>query len=388
MTTRPIYMDNQSTTKPDPRVVETMLPFLTEEYGNAASITHIYGLDAQAAVEAARQNVADLLGCEPKAIVFTSGATESNNIALKGVLRGAEPGSHLIINAAEHKAVIDPARKLEREGFEVTILPVDKWGMVDPTTVKDHLKPTTTLVSVMLANNEVGSINPVEDIGSICRDAGVLFHTDATQSVGKLPIDLSSAAIDLLSLSAHKMHGPKGIGALYIRRGGRRIRIEPIVDGGGHERRIRSGTLAVHQIVGLGEACRICKGEMSDESGTVQLLRHRLRAGFETAISNVTFNGHPESRIPGSLHVSFDGVNSEALMTKLKNVLAVSSGSACTTADPEPSHVLLAMGIDEDTIDSCIRFGLGRFNTLEEVDYVIDAVAETVEQLRKLSPFG
>jgi cysteine desulfurase len=388
MKTRPIYMDNQSTTKTDPRVVEAMLPFLTEEYGNAASVTHLYGLNAQAAVESARQNVADLLGCEPKTIVFTSGATESNNITLKGVLRGAEPGSHLIINAAEHKAVIDPARKLEREGFEVTILPVDKWGMVDPTSVKDHLKPTTALVSVMLANNEVGTINPIENIGSICRDAGVLFHTDATQSVGKLPIDLSSAAIDLLSLSAHKMHGPKGIGALYVCRKGRRILIEPLVDGGGHERRLRSGTLPVHQIVGLGEACRICRTEMGDDCGMVQSLRNRLRDGLKEKISNVGFNGHPESRLPGSLHVSFEGVNSEALMTKLKDVLAVSSGSACTTADPEPSHVLLAMGIDEDTIDSSIRFGLGRFNTHEEVDLVIEAVAETVERLRKLSPFG
>jgi cysteine desulfurase len=381
-------MDNQSTTKPDPRVVDAMLPFLREDYGNAASVTHIYGLDAQSAVESARTNVADLLRCEAKNIIFTSGATESNNIALKGVLRGAKPGSHLIINAAEHKAVIDPARKLEREGFEITILPVNKWGMVDPSAVKDHLKATTVLVSVMLANNEVGTINPIEDIGTVCRDAGVVFHTDATQAVGKLPIDLKSAPIDLLSLSAHKTHGPKGIGALYIRKRGRRIRIEPIVDGGGHERRLRSGTLAVHQIVGLGEACRICREEMVNESCTVQSLRNRLRDGLLNEVVNVTFNGHPESRLPGSFHASFEGVNSEALMIMLKDVVAVSSGSACTTAAPEPSHVLLAMGIDEDTIDSSIRFGLGRFNTQEEVDQVIEAVSEAVVRLRKLSQLG
>lgn len=385
MSTRPIYMDNQSTTRPDPRVVDAMLPFLTEEYGNAASVTHIYGLDAHAAVQEARQRVSDLLQCDPRDIVFTSGATESNNIALKGVLRGASPGSHLIINAAEHKAVIDPARKLEREGFEVTVLPVDTWGMVDPSGVKDHLKPTTALVSVMHANNEVGTVNPINDIGAICRDADVVFHTDATQTVGKLPINLNSAPIDLLSLSAHKFHGPKGIGALYVGRSGRRHRIEPIVDGGGHERRLRSGTLAVHQIVGLGEACRICREEMVNERLTVQSLRNRLRDGLLREVSNVTCNGHPESRLPGSFHASFEGVNSEALMTRLKDVLAVSPGSACTTADPEPSHVLLAMGIDEDAINSSIRFGLSRFTTQDDVDQVVGALAKAVEQLCKLS---
>ena len=386
MVARPIYMDNNSTTRVDPRVVEAMLPYFTDEYGNAASITHSYGARAESAVETAREQVGQLIGCDAKSIIFTSGATESNNLALLGVMRAAAAGSHLIINAAEHKAVIDPAKRLEREGFEVTVLPVDQYGMVAPQSIAASLRPNTVLISVMFANNEVGSVNPIMEIGAICREAEVLCHVDATQAVGKIPIDLGSLPVDLLSLSAHKMYGPKGVGALFVRRGRQRIKIEPVVYGGGHERGIRSGTLAVQQIVGLGEACRLCQQAMKEEGMQSWSLRNRLQEGILKLIPDVISNGHPRERLPGNLHLSFRGVNSEALMTKLKDVVAVSSGSACTTAEPEPSHVLLAMGIHEDLIDSSIRFGLGRFNTQDEIESVIDAVAHAVTQLRQLVP--
>lgn len=385
MEPRPIYMDNNSTTRVDPRVVEAMLAYFTEEYGNAASVNHSYGWRANDAVEMSRQHVGQLIGCDSKCVIFTSGATESNNIAIKGVMRAATAGSHVILNAAEHKAVIDPAKRLQREGFQVTVLPVDRFGMVDPHDVAKSLQANTALVSVMLANNEVGTLNPVKEIASVCRDAGVLLHTDATQAVGKIVVDVDDLQIDILSLSAHKMYGPKGIGALYVRRDGPRIRIEPLVDGGGHERHLRSGTVPVQQIVGLGEACRLCGQSMAEESARISELRDSLRDGLRNAIPNCSFNGHPNKRLPGNLHVSFHGVNSEALMTKLKDVLAVSSGSACTTADPEPSHVLLAMRIDEELIDSSIRFGLGRFNTADEVGSAVDAIAAAVAQLRRLS---
>mgnify|MGYP003648380418 CR=1 FL=1 len=388
MSQRPIYMDNNSTTRVDPRVVEAILPFLSEEYGNASSVTHHFGQRAGSAVESAREQVARLLTCNSKEIVFTSGATESNNLALFGVTKHAAAGSHVIVNAAEHKAILDPAKQLERDGFQLTVLPVSNHGTVEPASVAAAIQHNTVLVSAMFANNEVGSINPIEEIGSICRDANVLFHTDATQAVGKVPINLEELPVDLLSLSAHKMYGPKGIGALFVRRKSPRLRLQPIIYGGGHEMRLRSGTLAVHQIVGLGKACQQCGDMMDEEFAQTFELTSQLRNKLESCVPNVIFNGHPVNRIPGNLHATFEGVNSDALMNKLKDIVAVSSGSACTTADPEPSHVLLAMGIDEELIDSSIRFGLGRFNTAKEVDAVIDAVARFVPQLRQMAPLG
>ena len=381
----PIYMDNHSTTCVDPRVLESMLPYFCKQYGNAASVNHVFGWRAGEAVESARAQVASLLNADPKAGICTSGATESNNIALKGVLRSAPPGSHLIVNAAEHKAILDPAKVLQKEGYAVTVLPVDRFGMVDAQRIADSIEPKTVLVSVMFANNEVGSINPIAEIAELCRQRGVLFHTDATQAVGKVPINLESMPIDLLSLSAHKFYGPKGIGALYVRRGEPRVRIEPLVDGGGHERRLRSGTLPVPLIVGLGAACGLSQSSMEVESTRIRGLRDRLWSGLQTRISDIQLNGHPELRLPGNANVSFPGVNSEALMMQLKDVVALSSGSACTTADPEPSHVLTAMGVSEDLIESTIRFGLGRFNNADEIEIVLEQLAGSVKKLRGLS---
>lgn len=381
----PIYLDNNSTTRVDPRVVNEMLPFFSEHFGNASSVTHAYGNKAAVAVENARDQIAKLLNTPAKEVHFTSGATESNNLALQGVMRAATPAGHLIINAAEHKAVIDPAEQLRREGFEVSILGVDKSGRVEPDAVANAIRPNTVLVSVMLANNEVGTVNPIREIGEICSRNDVLLHTDATQAVGRLPIDLASLPVDLLSLSAHKMYGPKGIGALIVRKRKKRIKIVPLVDGGGHERKLRSGTLPVQQIVGLGVACEICRSEMPNESSATAKLRDTLRTALESQVDEVTFNGSQADGLPGTLHATFHGVNSDALMAKLKDVVALSSGSACTTADPEPSHVLVAMGIDENDIDCSIRFGLGRFNTLDEVNLVSTAIASAVKQLKQLS---
>jgi cysteine desulfurase len=377
-------MDNHSTTRVDPRVLQVMLPFFDEKFGNAASVNHVYGWEAGEAVETARTQVGGLLNADPKAIAFTSGATESNNLALRGVLRSAAPGSHLIVTAAEHKAVLDTARALERDGFEVTVLPVDSFGSVSPQLVADAIRVGTVLVSVIYANNEVGTINPVPEIAKICRERGVFFHTDATQAVGRIPVDVRDAPIDLLSLSAHKLYGPKGVGALYVRRGEPRLRLEPLIYGGGHERRLRSGTLPVPLIVGFGTACELCRASLAGESSRLQTLRDRLWSGLSGKLNDVSLNGHPKSRLPGNANVSFRGVNSEALMVRLKDVVAVSSGSACTTADPEPSHVLLAMGIPSELIESTIRFGLGRFNTSDEVTTVVDAVSEAVARLREI----
>lgn len=385
MTSRPIYMDNNSTTRVDPRVLETMLPYFSEEYGNAASITHVFGSKAGEAVETARSHIASLLHVDSKSIIFTSGATESNNTALKGVMWASAQGSHLIVNAAEHKAILDPGRALQREGYEVTVLPVDHYGMVDPQQVADAIRPNTVLVSVMLANNEVGTINPISEIGEICRGRNVLFHTDASQAIGKSPVDLSKLPVDLASVSAHKMYGPKGIGALYVRRGSPRIRMDALLDGGGHERRLRSGTLPVPLIVGFGKASELCYKEFAEEERRLGELRNRLWHVLAERVEGVIFNGHPVKRLAGNANISFPGVNSEAIMLHLKNTVAVSSGSACTTADPEPSHVLRAMGINDDLIKSTIRFGLGRFNTSEEVDTVAEAVADAVLQLRRLN---
>lgn len=385
MKPRPIYMDNNSTTRVDPRVLDAMLPYFCEEYGNAASITHLFGSKAGEAVESARAQIAKLLHVDSKGIVFTSGATESNNTALKGIMWASKPGSHLIVNAAEHKAVLDPAKALEREGYEVTVLPVDQYGMVDPQQVADAIRSNTVLVSVMYANNEVGSINPVSEIGEICHGRNVLFHTDATQAIGKVPADLSKRAVDLFSFSAHKMYGPKGIGALFVRRGSPRIKIEALLEGGGHERRIRSGTLPVPLIVGFGTACGICAVECDTEIQRVGELRDRLWQELASRIDGIGLNGHPEKRLAGNANITFPDVNSDALMMHLREVVSVSSGSACTSADPEPSHVLAAMGISGSRIKSTIRFGLGRFNSAAEVDAVVRAVVETVLELRKLT---
>lgn len=384
MAARPIYLDNNSTTRTDPAVVEKMLPFFTEEFGNASSVTHEFGNAAGAAVERARRSVADLLDCDLRSLVFTSGATEANNLALFGVMRASSRGKHLVINSAEHKAILDPAESLRSDGYEVTILPVDQFGRVDPSNVESAIRDDTALVSVMHGNNEVGSLNPIKKIGEVCRRAGVLFHTDATQTIGKVELNLSALPVDLLSLSAHKLYGPKGVGALYVRRGLPRVRLQPLLVGGGHERRMRSGTLPVQQIVGLGEACQLCRERMTEEVQRITELREQLRAGLAACIADIRFNGHETDRLPGNLHVSLPGVNSDALMMNLRDELAISSGSACTTLAPEPSHVLVAMGIEPNLIASSLRFGIGRFNTAGEIARVVDLVSATVTKLRGL----
>ena len=378
----PIYMDNHATTRTDPRVVDAMLPYFSEHFGNAASV-HGFGQRALEGVDQARSQIATLLNAEPKEVIFTSGATESNNLAIKGAAAMyRRQGNHIITTQVEHRAVLDPCRRLERDGFRVTYLPVDAFGQVSPPQVADAITPDTMLVSVMLANNEVGTLQPVAEIGAICRQRQVLLHTDATQVVGKIPVDVEALQVDLLSLSAHKMYGPKGIGALYVRR---RVRLEPIFDGGGHERGMRSGTLAVPSIVGFGKACELCGREMTEESRRMIRLRDRLQEGLLERLGDCTPNGHPDQRLPGNLNLSFAHVQGEALLMALKNV-AVSSGSACTSASVEPSYVLRAMGVADDLAHSSIRFGLGRFNTLEEVDYVSAEVTRVVHRLRALNP--
>ena len=382
----PIYMDNHATTPVDPRVVDVMLPYLTEHFGNAASRNHPFGWTAEEAVEVAREQIAALIGATAKEIVFTSGATESDNAALKGVVEFyGHQGKHIITAPTEHKAVIDTARHLERQGCEVTWLPVGEDGVVDPQSVADAIRDDTILVSVMHANNEIGVVNDVAAIGAICKERGVLFHTDAAQSAGKVEIDVQAMGIDLLSLSAHKMYGPKGIGALYVRRKKPRVRVAPLVHGGGHERGMRSGTLPVHQIVGFGEAARIAKAELAEEASRLKGLRQRLMEKICAQVPEVLLNGSMERRLPGNLNISFTYVEGESLLMALRDV-AVSSGSACTSASLEPSYVLRAIGLEDENAHSSIRFGLGRFNTEEEVDYVADLVVGAVSKLRELSP--
>lgn len=382
----PIYLDNHATTRTDPRVLERMLPYFTTYYGNASSVSHRFGWDAAEAVDRAREQVARLIGAESREVVFTSGATESNNLAIKGVAASLRrKGNHLVTAAAEHKAVLDPVRRLAREGWNVTIVPVDEYGLVDPSAIAEALTDQTVLVSVMAANNEVGTINPIRAIGQLCHERGVFFHTDATQAVGKLPLDVNEDRIDLLSLSAHKVYGPKGVGALYVRRRDPMVRVTPLFDGGGHERGMRSGTLAVPLIVGIGEAAEIAGRERDAEAARLLSLRERLHAGIARRVEDMSLNGHPTRRLPGNLNLSFAYVDGEALMLAMRDV-CVSSGAACTSADPEPSHVLQAMGVDEDLIRASLRFGLGRFTTEAEIDHVIDLVAKAVERLRTLSP--
>ncbi|MFB3778319.1 MAG: IscS subfamily cysteine desulfurase [Bryobacteraceae bacterium] len=382
----PIYMDYHATTPVDPRVLQAMLPFFTEQFGNAASRNHSYGWEAERAVDKARQQVADLIGASSKEIVFTSGATESNNLAIKGVAEMyAEKGDHIITAATEHKAVLDTCKRLEKRGCRITILPVGKDGLIDLDALRAALTDRTILISIMLANNEIGVLQPVREIGRIAKERGVLFHTDATQAVGKVPVNVIEDNIDLMSISAHKMYGPKGVGALYVRRKNPRVQLTAQMDGGGHERGMRSGTLNVTGIVGLGEACAICGREMAAESVRLAALRDRLKARLEASLDEVYVNGSMEHRLPNNLNMSFAYVEGESLLMGIKDV-AVSSGSACTSATLEPSYVLKALGIGDDLAHTSIRFGLGRFNTEEEVDYVAERVTETVKKLRELSP--
>jgi len=387
----PIYMDHHATTPVDPRVLEAMLPYFTEHFGNAASKSHSFGWKAEEAVEAAREEVARLVGATAREIVFTSGATESDNLAVKGAARfhAAAPssgrqGKHLVTCATEHHAVLDSMAALEREGFQVTRLPVGPDGRLDPEQVRAALRPDTTLVSVMHANNETGVVHPVEEIGKITRAAGVLFHCDAVQSAGRIPFDVEAAQVDLAAFSAHKLYGPKGVGALYVRRRPR-ARLVAQMDGGGHERGYRSGTLNVPGIVGFGKACALAAAERDAEAARLLALRERLRLGILSGLTEVTVNGSLEHRLPGNLNLSFACVEGEALLLALRDV-ALSSGSACTSASLEPSYVLRAMGVSDALAHASLRFGLGRFNTEEEVDHVIRLVHEKVRRLRELSP--
>jgi cysteine desulfurase len=382
----PIYFDNHATTQVDPRVVQAMLPYFTEKFGNAASRNHPFGWAGEEAVENARAQVASLIGATPKEIIFTSGATESDNLMIKGVAEMyREKGNHIITQAIEHKAVLDTCKRLEKDGFEVTYLPVGKDGRVNPEDVRKAITPKTILITIMYANNEIGVINPVQEIGKIAKEHGVFFASDGVQAVGKIPVDVQKDNIDLLAISAHKIYGPKGVGALYVRRRNPRVQLAAIIDGGGHERGMRSGTLNVPGIVGLGAACEIAQKEMAQESVRLAKLRDRLKAGLEAKLDEIFVNGSLEHRLPNNLNMSFAYVEGESLLMGI-NDIAVSSGSACTSATLEPSYVLKALGVGEDLAHTSIRFGLGRFNTEEEVDYVTDKMVTVVTKLRELSP--
>ncbi|MBX3413558.1 MAG: aminotransferase class V-fold PLP-dependent enzyme [Pirellulales bacterium] len=394
MDERPIYLDNHATTRVDPRVVEVMLPYFTETYGNPGSTSHVFGWEAREAVDAARKALAAAIGARDKELVFTSGATESNNLAIRGVAeRQRRRGNHLISVETEHPSVLDPLDRLARRGYEVTLLPVaahgdPRAGWLDPQRVADALRDDTLLVSVMLANNEIGVIQPLAEIVELAHARGVPVHCDATQAVGKLPVDVGTLGIDLMSFTAHKLYGPKGIGALYVRRRPPSVRLVPQIDGGGQEGGLRSGTLNTPGIVGFARAVELALAELPDEQRRLSTLRQRLYEGLVSAVDEVSLNGptleRTDLRLPGNLNVSFAGVDGEALMMSMKR-LAVSSGSACTSANPEPSHVLRALGLNDDLTRASLRFGLGRFNTEAEIDAAIEAVAETVHRLRQLS---
>ena len=382
----PIYLDNHATTRVDPRVLEAMLPYFTEYFGNAASRNHEFGWVAEQAVDKGRKQIADLIGATSKEIIFTSGATESNNLAIKGVAEMyAEKGNHIITEATEHKAVLDTCKKLEKMGYRVTYLPVMGDGLIDLDMLRESITDKTILVTIMYANNEIGVIQPVAEIGKICRERGVLFHTDGVQAIGKVPVDVNRDNIDIMSITAHKLYGPKGVGALYVRRKNPRVQITAQMDGGGHERGMRSGTLNVPGIVGLGEACAICQHEMPEETKRLMYLRDKLRNKLEAGLDEIYLNGSWEHRLPHSLNMSFAYVEGESLLMGINDV-AVSSGSACTSATLEPSYVLKALGLGDDIAHSSIRFGIGRFNTEEEIDYVADKLVDVVRKLRDLSP--
>jgi cysteine desulfurase len=382
----PIYLDNHATTPMDPRVLEAMLPYFKEHFGNAASRDHDFGLRARQGVDEARALIAALIGASPREIVFTSGATESDNLALKGVVEAAKNGpGHIITVVTEHKAVLDTAKYLETRGTRVTWLPVDGEGLVTAAQVEAALTPETLLVSVMLGNNEIGVLQPIREIGALCRSRGILFHTDATQGVGKVPVDVNDLNVDLMSLSAHKMYGPKGVGALFVRQTTPRLRLAAQLHGGGHEWNLRSGTLNVPGIVGFGAAARICREELPAEAKRLAALRDRLYHGVVSQLREVHLNGHPTKRLPGNLNLSFAGVEGEAMMLSMPD-LAVSSGSACSSANLRPSYVLEALGKRKDLIHTSIRFGLGRFTTEAEIELAITQVVDAATKLRKLSP--
>jgi cysteine desulfurase len=382
----PIYMDYHATTPVDPRVLEAMLPYFTQNFGNAASRNHAFGWTAEEGVENARAQIARLVGASPKEIIFTSGATESNNLAIKGVAEMyREKGNHIITQVTEHKAVLDTCKRLEKAGCEVTYLPVEKDGRISLDDLRRAITPKTILISIMYANNEIGVVQPIAEIGKLAKEKGVFFHVDGVQAVGKIPVDVQKDNIDLLSISAHKLYGPKGVGALYVRRRNPRVQLSAIIDGGGHERGMRSGTLNVTGIVGFGKACELCQNEMAEESERLRRLRDRLKDNFFGKLDEIFINGSTTDRLPHNLNISFAYVEGESLLMGINDV-AVSSGSACTSATLEPSYVLKALGVGEDLAHTSIRFGLGRFTTQEEVDYVADRVIETVVRLRELSP--
>ncbi|NEP88994.1 MAG: IscS subfamily cysteine desulfurase [Okeania sp. SIO2C2] len=385
MLKRPIYLDCNATTPLDERVLKTMLPYFTEHFGNPASITHQYGWEAEAAVKKAREILASAINATPEEIVFTSGATEANNLAIKGVAEAYfNQGKHIITIATEHNAVLDPCTYLQNLGFEVTYLPVNTDGIIDLTSLKTALRPDTILVSIMAANNEIGVLQPLAKIGEICKENSVIFHTDAAQAIGKIPLDVQTMNIDLLSLTAHKIYGPKGVGALYVRRRHPRVKLAPQIHGGGHERGMRSGTLYTPQIVGFGKAVEVAVTEMESEAKRLTTLRQRLWEKLQT-VENIFLNGHPTQRLPGNLNISVEGVDGQALLLGLQPVVAVSSGSACTSAKIAPSHVLAALGRSEKLAYASVRFGIGRFNTAEEIDLVAEHAIATITSLRQAS---
>jgi cysteine desulfurase len=382
----PIYMDNHATTPMDPRILEEMLPYFKEKFGNAASRNHPFGWVAEEAVETARERIAKLVGAKPKEIIFTSGATESDNLAIKGVAESYKhKGNHVITAVTEHRAVLDSCKRLEAHGFRLTYLRVQQDGLIDVDDLERAIDDHTVLVTIMAASNEIGVLQPIGQIGKLCHERGVIFHTDAAQAIAKMPVDVNKQNIDLMSLSAHKIYGPKGIGALYVRGENPEVQLLPTIDGGGHERGMRSGTLNVPGIVGLGKACAIASEEMLKESCRMAGLRNRLRDKILGRLDECYINGSMEQRLPGNLNMSFAGVEGESLLMGLADAVAVSSGSACTSATPQPSYVLKALGMDDDLAHSVIRFGIGRFNTEAEVDYVADRVVATVQQLREVS---
>lgn len=387
MVKTPIYLDNHATTPVDPRVLDAMLPYFCERFGNAASKSHPFGWEAEAAVDLARERVARLIGAaSPREIVFTSGATESDNLAIKGIAESyRDKGNHIVTCMTEHKAVLDSCKVLEKRGVQISYLPVNSHGIIELQGLRDALTEKTILISIMTANNEIGTIQPIKEIGIVAKEKGILFHTDATQAVGKIPINVEQMGIDLLSLTAHKMYGPKGIGALYVRSSKPRVKLASIIDGGGHERGMRSGTLNVPGIVGLGRSCELAQKEMASEGERITALRERLKSGILRQLDEVYINGHALERLPGNLNLSFAYVEGESLLMALKEI-AVSTGSACTSASLEPSYVLKAIGLEDELAHTSLRFGIGRFNTVDEIDYTIQRVVEEVRRLREISP--
>jgi len=381
-----VYLDNHATTPMDPRVFETMKPYFIEEFGNAASRNHQFGWRAEKAVELARKQIASLIGCTDKEIIFTSGATESDNMAILGVAEMyAEKGNHIITTNIEHKAILDSCKVAEKRGFNVTYLSVNKFGQITVDDIRKAITDKTILISIMFANNEIGSINPIGEIGALAKEKGIIFHTDAVQALGRIPVDVENMKVDLLSISGHKIYGPKGVGALYVRKKNPRVKVSPLIHGGGHERGMRSGTLNVPGIVGLGRACELARTELVQDAEKQKHLRDRLQKRLFEALDEIYLNGHPSERLPNNLNISFAFVEGESLMMGIKDI-AVSSGSACTTASLEPSYVLRAIGVGEDLAHTSIRFGLGRFTTQEEIDFTADQVIKTVKRLREMSP--